>query len=160
MAVSAEDRFSILELLAQYNWSIDNRLPNAADTWADVFTPDGQFTVWIDPAIGVPAGADGGVKQSVSVSGRDQLRAYAEKAQQARARSGFHYVDNVMISGDGERATLQCYLRSVLAQTDAENERVMGNGYYRDELRKVDGEWKFERRDLFVSLATAKRVAV
>jgi hypothetical protein len=166
MALSADDRFSILELLAKYNWAIDNRVPDAADAWADVFVPDGQFKVWVDPGIGVPANDDpqsvGGSARvnpepSVSVAGRSELRAYAERAQQARARAGFHYVDNVIISGVGDRAEMRCYLRSVLAQTENDAEQVMGNGYYRDQLRKVDGQWRFESRNLFVSLAAALR---
>jgi hypothetical protein len=159
----------ILELLATYNWAIDNRLPMAADAWADVFAPDGRFKVWVDPGIGVPAddnpqSAGGSARvvadPLVSLSGRAELRAYAERAQQARPRAGFHYVDNVIITGDSERADMRCYLRSVLAETEDDSERVMGNGYYRDHLCKIDGQWRFESRNLFVSLSAAQKGVV
>jgi hypothetical protein len=154
MVKTAEDRLAILDLLSRYNWAIDGRLEDAAAAWADLFVDTGCFRVRADPTIGVGAGAgpvdDGACRILTEVRGRSALRAYAERVQAVRPRAGFHHVDNVLVDGDAERARITCYLRSVLAAADGASEEVRGNGYYRDELRKVDGEWRFESRELFV----------
>jgi hypothetical protein len=155
MPLGADDRFSILELLSRYNWSIDGRLERAAEVWAETFIESGCFRIWSDPAIGVlrrdPNPVVEGAPQILTeVCGRAELRAYAEKVQAARPRSGFHHVDNIVINGDGDRAEMMCYLRSVLAESEGACEEVKGNGYYRDEIQRVAGEWRFATRNLFV----------
>lgn len=163
MAVTADDYIGIHQLLARYNWAIDTRLLEAPTAWSQVFTTDGHFRIWVDPAIGTSArGTHPSESETpiVSLSGQAQLRSYAERVQAARERAGFHWNTNIIISTYGPEATMSCYMRSVLALTDDEPERVVGNGYYHDTLRKVEGEWRFATRDLHIGPGSGGRVKV
>ena len=71
-----------------------------------------------------------------TVTGTDALIAYAEtsyRITQGRAR---HWNANTVIEGDGETATMRCYMLNLTAGAG----KVAGTtGIYEDRLRKVDG---------------------
>ena len=106
----------------RYNHAIDF---GRFDEWADTFTEDGRF----EGPMGSPAG-------------RDQLRQFAADVcrQLPDAR---HWVNNVVIEGDGAATTLSCYLDVRRVEGGA---RTVLTGVYCDTLRKVDGGWKFTHR--------------
>ena len=121
MPLSTEDRLEIMDLAARYNHAIDF---GDAGAWAATFTADGSFEM--------PGRA---------LSGAAELEAFAK--QFAETQSGTrHWTNNLLIEGDGDRATLRCYL---CLQKNGSGEPVT-TGFYTDELRKVDGHWRFAAR--------------
>jgi hypothetical protein len=58
----------------------------------------------------------------------------------------FHpFVHNHVIELDGDRASGVCYLD---LRAITEGRSVMGSGFYRDRYARVEGDWKFESREL------------
>ena len=52
-----------------------------------------------------------------------------------------------VIDGDGDSATHTCYLNLVQSK---EAGKTLAMGLYRDELKKIDGAWKFTRREVTI----------
>jgi uncharacterized protein (TIGR02246 family) len=129
----------IRQLLGRYNLAID--LGDAAG-WAACFTPDGVFE-----CTGLPDGSPLGGRHE----GAEALVAYATthyaKAK-ARAR---HWNANLVIDGDGETATMTCYLLAL----SVGGALVGSTGIYRDRLRKVDGSWSFTERHIAIDAPRA-----
>jgi hypothetical protein len=163
MPLTADDRLAIMETLARYNQAIDGFLPDAADVWADCFTNNGTFrAVTRSGATArdrMPEGMLRAAKPSdseltdpnalISLQGREQLRTFAAAALATHAdrqQPGYHWISNVLIEGDGEQATMTCYLRVMAGKTASLAEAATSTGFYRDQLIKADGEWKFESR--------------
>jgi ketosteroid isomerase-like protein len=120
----------IRRLLARYNLAIDL---GDAEGWVACFTDDGVFrcTGLADDS---PLGG--------TYRGRDELAAYARThygIMRGRAR---HWNANLLIEGDGDDATMTCYL---LALTTGSSVRG-STGIYRDRLRRRDGAWLFAER--------------
>jgi len=163
MALTEEDRLAIINRLSRYNTAIDDLLPDAADAWADCFTEDGTFRAVTRS--GATAGdrftgdylakaMPGDSSQTdpdalISLRGRQQLRAFALASHAAHANGvqpGYHWVSNPLIEGDADQATMSCYLRVVAGKTKELDESTTATGLYRDHLRKIDGQWKFQSR--------------
>lgn len=163
MALSAEDRLAIMETLSRYNHAIDDLLPDAARAWADCFTDDGVFRAVCRSGATAHDRLSESMRQAakpadsehtdpealISLRGREQLCAFAAAAHAAhadRGQPGYHWVSNILIEGDGDRAALTCYLRVMAGKTSELDEAATATGFYRDRLRKVGGRWKFESR--------------
>jgi uncharacterized protein (TIGR02246 family) len=125
MALSAEDRVEIMQLVARYNQAADAR-DSAA--WADTFTEDGVFI------------KDG----RPEVKGRSAL---AKNIRDLPPTNSRHWTLNLVIDGDEDRASMQADFALL-----CEN-RIEYTGRYANSLRKVDGRWKFERRELKTNAA-------
>ena len=125
--LTTEDRLDILDLLARYNYAIDD---GDAETWAACFTEDGEF-----------------------VSPADQLKGAAELTQFASrpSRGTLHYTTNEIITGDGDEAAMRCYLE--LVNASGAKPEILFCGRYEDELAKTPAGWRFKKRT--VSLATS-----
>ena len=54
-----------------------------------------------------------------------------------------HFVSNPVIEGDGDQATMKLYVE---VKNLADEAKPLLVGCYHDELRRVDGRWKFARR--------------
>ncbi len=119
MPLSLEDRFAIQDLVARYNTAIDS---GDAETWASMFTPDGTFE------------SGGRVHQ-----GTDALTTFARGFAERLAGSR-HWNNNMIVEGDGDEATLRCYLLLMRAG------QVVTSAQYQDTLRRVDGQWRFASR--------------
>jgi uncharacterized protein (TIGR02246 family) len=119
-ALSAQDRVEMTQLVARYNHAAD---AGDAEAFADTFTPDGVFK------------KDG----APEVVGRDALVAMVRARVPGNAR---HWTLNLVIDGEGERATMLADFALL-----REN-RIELSGRYRNELVKLDGAWKFARREL------------
>ena len=126
MALSAEDKMEILDLLARYSRAIDR---GDAEGWAATFTEDGFFE-----ALGTPSG---GVAR-----GPAELRDFIMRRDPA-GRPVRHWAGNVVIEGDGDSATLRAYGQIIHV---GEEGRVEVTGIYHDTLLRVGGEWKFSQR--------------
>ena len=124
MALSVEDRLEILELAARYSHAFDY---GDTDAFVETFTQDGVVTNGQD-----------------TLSGAEELRAFAAKHAQG-SLNGRHWTCNHVIDGDGESATHSSYLMIVRMN---ETPIIGATGIYRDSLKKVDGEWRFVRREI------------
>ena len=123
--LSAEDRLAIMDLSARYCHATDS---HNAEAWADTFTADG--------AIEAPQGTS---------QGRDALMQFAAGVNGAMPKVR-HHVSNLVISGDGDSATMSSYLN--LINTDG-NATVF-TATYEDQIARVDGEWKFAHRKIVI----------
>lgn len=113
-----QDREEIRALLARYNHAID---AHRSEEWVGLFTDDGVFD------------SGGRVLQ-----GAAQLRAFADSVPPGLR----HVVANELVDVRGDEATVSAYL-FILAGTPRS---VVTVGVYDDEVRRVDGRWRFARR--------------
>jgi hypothetical protein len=120
MALSAEDRVEMMQLVARYNHAADAR---DAEAWAQTFSEDGVFQK----------------DETVEARGHAALVRVVSERPPSHAR---HWTLNFVIEGDGDRATM-------LADFALLNEnRIEFTGRYVSSLIKENGSWKFERRHL------------
>lgn len=124
MPLSLADRLDIHDLLARYNHAIDS---GDAATWAATFLADGTFT-------------SGGRTRT----GTAELEAFATDFA-ARMPGSRHWNNNVVIEGDGDQATMSCYLQ-LLKTGNGEPATLVTTAKYEDTLRRVDGGWRFTSR--------------
>lgn len=122
MALSVGDKVEIQELVARYNQAVDF---GNYDDWVDTFTKDGVFE-----------GSRG------TFRGHEELKQFTAQRDSARLTIR-HWVNNIVIEGDGDIATLVCFLNDI---DIAQNGRSVMTGIYKDSLKKVDGVWKFSHR--------------
>lgn len=122
-----DDYEAIRQLVARYNVAFDEiDVPG----WLDCWTSDGFF--------------------ERSNAGR----AYEGTEQLTELLSTFnikgrHVTTDFQIDVQGDTATMSCYLTYL----DRANHHALAMfGVYADELRKVDGKWKFSSRRLEVDL--------
>lgn len=122
-----EDYEEIRQLVARYNVAFD---VIDVDGWVDCFTEDGFF--------------------ERSNAGRS----YKGREQLAELISGFdikgrHVTTDFQIHVVGDTAKMSSYLTYL---DRANHHAIAMFGVYADELKKVDGEWKFVSRRLEVDL--------
>jgi uncharacterized protein (TIGR02246 family) len=126
-ALSLDDRFGINDLFVRYTCALD---AGDAETVIDCFAEDGTL---VSPAVG-------------EHKGRAAITAFAHRF--ARFQGGGsqlrHVISNLMMAVDGDRAHATCYL-TVFLTKDGKS-RLLAPGRYDCELRKVDGQWRFQRR--------------
>ncbi len=140
MSLQAHDYEEIRQLLARYNFAIDF---GHIDDWVETFVPEGKFS-----CVGLPEDAPlGGTHE-----GKDALRSYAEShfgVNQGRAR---HWNWNLVIEGNGDTATMQCYLNAYSAG-QGESALFRVTGVYRDRLSRTESGWKFVEREVTIDPA-------
>jgi 3-phenylpropionate/cinnamic acid dioxygenase small subunit len=127
---SAEDREQIRELYARYALYVD---ASRFEDWVNCFTEDGIFE---SSSFGKHAG-------------RDALRkfcaAYKESWAGAQVR---HMMVNVSFDIHGDHAHGCCNL--IYFHIKNGKTELAAVGGYKDELRKVNGEWRFAHRQVYV----------
>jgi hypothetical protein len=128
--LSAEDRLAIGELLAAYCSAIDL---GRWETLPELFTDDCRLDF----------GATMGVHE-----GREGLRAFADALRSAGIRMR-HYVTNVVVSGDGDRARAECYVLAFVGEPGSLSQTT---GRYEDELVKRGGRWAIRVRRAVIEL--------
>lgn len=122
--MTIEDNEQIRELFARYCHYVDAA---NADKWADLFVDKGALIL----NMGGPP-----------IEGRAAIRSFASALS---AGTGLHLSANPVISVTGDDATAESYV-VVIGGGDDPQLRI--GGRYQDQLRRVDGEWKFVRREL------------
>ena len=128
MALTAADKIEIHELVARYNRAIDT---GQAEDWAATFIADGEFE-------GV-VGHYKGTAELVAF-----VREYSSNPKYAEFRVGQHWVNNLIIDGDENEATLFCHQLMIRPGAGAAEINLMG--WYDDRLRKENGAWRFVKR--------------
>jgi ketosteroid isomerase-like protein len=124
MGLSAEDRTEIDQLMARYNFAIDE---GDADGVVSCFTADGEF---FNKDETLARGHDGLRAYISTLGGRGQMR---------------HVTTSALPEGDGDTATCRAYC-TVLSTTPEDGHGIVAKGVYHDDLRRVDGRWQFSLR--------------
>ncbi len=127
---SMEDREQIRELYARYALTIDE---GRFEDWVNCFTADGVFE---SPLFGTHAGHEALRKFCAS---------YKESWGGAQVR---HIIANVSIDIEGDRGRGICNL--IYLPIEGGHPELVLVGGYRDELRKVAGNWLFAHRKVWV----------
>lgn len=137
MALPADDLMAIYKLMADYNHLVD---AGRGDDWADLFVEGGS----LDTGMGM-----------VIEGGRDALAEFAASVP-TLVPGARHVVSNISIDGDGSTATGSAYLQMWATAADASQAKLVITGVYRDELRKVDGSWRFVKRVMTADQGTPR----
>ena len=125
MALTGDDRLEIQDLVARYCHAVDD---GDGPAFAATFTEAGVLD----------AGA-------LVVEGRPALARFAEGLPRSR-RAPRHVATNLVIEGDGARATVRAYVQMYALEGDPPRQELVASGRYADELVKRDDRWLFERR--------------
>jgi uncharacterized protein (TIGR02246 family) len=125
--LSIEDRFAVSDLFVRYTCALD---AGDVDTLVNCFTEDGALE---SPAVG-------------RYAGHAAIRAFAERFARFRQNGSQlrHVISNLVTQVDGDRGHATCYL-TVFLTKDGKS-RLLAPGRYECELRKADGDWRFQRR--------------
>jgi 3-phenylpropionate/cinnamic acid dioxygenase small subunit len=124
MSLNCQDKMEIQELVVRYANAMDS---GKFDEWLETWADDG---VW-EGGLGVYKG-----KSALATLPTDLG---------ARIQSKRHLMSNFVISESGEQAISQCYIVVVEREISTS---IVATGVYFDTLRKVDGSWKFVRRNV------------
>lgn len=136
----ARDRSEIEDLQARYLFALDWQEP---ETYASTFTEDGVL-VW---AGGTVTGRPAIIKEMHEAREVD-ARAAAGMAPVRPARRR-HFISNVVLRVDGDRATGRAFWFEFNNDMRDRRPYLGAYGHYEDELRRVDGQWLFSRRQIF-----------
>lgn len=126
--LTAADRLDIIELIAVYSRCIDEP---RFDDLVGLFAPDGAIDCG---PLGQYQGAEG-VAQFAGV-----LKSVGQMMR--------HYTSNVIIRGDGTRATAQVYVLALVGPGPGKLNTT--TGFYEDEFVKRDGRWLFQSRKVLL----------
>jgi uncharacterized protein (TIGR02246 family) len=127
MPLPVEDILAIHDLVARYCHACDS---GDGEAYADVFTEDGIMAA----------------PPSLEAKGREELAMVAISAAQGNVAPR-HLVSSLLIDGEGDRATLRAYCEFVAIVGESRSHQVLSSGIYHDDLVKVNGQWKFARRN-------------
>lgn len=116
------DQLAIRELVARYNYAIDEGRP---EEWVATFVPDGTFE---STALG-------------SHTGADALLAFA--TGYIAAVNGRHCTTDFVVDVEGDTARSRCYL---IAVNNAAAPIVSTTAVYDDVLRRTADGWRFVHR--------------
>ena len=129
-AATIQEWFDINNVFIRYATSLD-----AGDVEAvvDCFTVDASLS---SPVLGVFRGHEG-------------IRDFAERTACLKREEGVqfrHVVSNLVVDVTGDTARATCYLLDF--RTRDGKTQLLSPGEYSCTLRKTDGRWRFERRDV------------
>jgi hypothetical protein len=131
------DRLEIRELVDAYAHCADRRL---ADEQKSLFTEDTHFVVYMNGQ---------GTEPSQVLDGREALTPVFDDLN--RYQATMHFNGQSTISLDGDRATGEshCIAHHLFTQ-DGERKLMVAWLRYGDTFAKVDGDWLFAERNLYV----------
>jgi hypothetical protein len=121
-AQRVEDQLAIRELVARYNYAIDEGRP---EEWVATFVPDGTFE---SSALG-------------KHTGPEALLTFAKGY--IAAVTGRHCTSDFVIDIDGDEARSRCYL---IAVNNAAAPIISATAVYEDVLRRTPDGWRFVHR--------------
>ena len=129
---SAEDRFAISDLLSRMAYFYDE---DHLDDLAASFAPDAVMSMQI-------AGGD----MVGPFEGRDRIMELYRGAKASQTEVRRHDITNIMFDASGDTLAVTSYL-TLFATENAET-KLLTTGVYRDQVGRVDGEWKITRRHI------------
>lgn len=134
MTGDADERLALRALVDSYAQTVDAR---EADRFAGLFAADGELVVF-EPEEDEP---------SISWRGPDELREVMRLL--SSYSTTFHLMANHTCEVDGDSATGEVYcLAHHLTEEGSEADNTLMVIRYRDRYTKVDGAWRFKRRDV------------
>ncbi|MBO9668971.1 MAG: nuclear transport factor 2 family protein [Sphingobium sp.] len=140
MVSYAEDRAAIEQLEAEYLFAMDW---GDAESYANCFAPDGVLEWARGRAVG-PAE----IREEVGRFKALIAQVYGTDGQGRPVRLR-HFITNQVLYIHGDTAKGRAYWFE-FANNSPDGMPVAGSyGHYEDDLRKVDGQWKFVRRHIF-----------
>lgn len=117
-----EDYLEIRELTARYNVTFDS---GDVEGWLECFTDDMVFVLnGKEVGRGIPA-----------------MREFCHKMQ--RTLKVRHFTTDAIIRVEGNTATQDAYLMVIDV---SKGSQFKSSGAYADQLRRVNGQWKFSKR--------------
>lgn len=125
MTLTADDIVAIQQLTAAYCHHMDD---GNGEGVASLFVDDGVLEI-----VGL-----------VRSAGRDEIIANSSVFPQVMP-GGRHIVQNVLVEGDGDTATVRAYLSNVVA---GDTPTAVQTGRYHDEVVRTDQGWRFRHRTL------------
>jgi len=138
MALSAEDRLAVYELLSRYIYVIDG--DRNEEKFFDLFTDDAVFEG--------PSGRFGG---------HAEIQNWLSSSSSRRIAGYRHLTSNIFVDGDGNEAELHATFTTVITafdgndvDTNPSHTRLYQAGSYDCEARKVDGVWRLSKRTVKV----------
>jgi ketosteroid isomerase-like protein len=140
----AGDQWEIRQLVERYAAAADHA---DGETAAALFTEDGEFAVWLDPTR----------DESRSMRGHTEIAAAVSSISSYRATH--HTIASCVASIDGDRASgeTRCVAHHVETAGSDLRDRVLYIRY--DEaFARVEGRWRFTRRDLRVQWVSIQPV--
>jgi hypothetical protein len=136
----ARARSEIEDLQARYMFALDFHDP---ELYASTFTEDGVL-VWFG---GTVSGRKAIVEEMTEAREVDRKVAAGLAPQRPPQRR--HFITNVVLKIDGDRATGRAYWFEYNNDMRDRRPYLGAYGHYEDELRKVNGRWLFSRRQIF-----------
>jgi len=124
MPLNYQDKMEIQELAVKYANAMDS---GNSDEWLQTWAEDG---VW-EGGLGVYEGKAALARVLVDLG--------------ARIQNKRHLMTNFVISDSNDQAIMQCYIVVVEREVST---AIVATGMYFDSLKKVDGIWKFARRNV------------
>ena len=118
-----EDKLDIRELVARYNYAIDEERP---EEWVATFVPEGTFE---STALGAHSGAD-----ALLEFAKGYIAAF----------EGRHVTSDFLVTVDGDEATARCFLIAVNAKTAPPS--ILTTAVYDDVLQRTPDGWRFVHR--------------
>jgi hypothetical protein len=138
------DRLAIRELVDAYAHCADRRDGGGQKS---LFTQDTHFVVYMDGQ---------GTEPTQVLDGREALTPVFEALNNYRAT--MHFNGQSTIALDGDRATGESYcIAHHLFTDDGERKLMVAWLRYGDTFAKVDGNWLFAERNLFVDWTETRR---
>jgi len=129
------DAEAIRGLLSDYGRLLDQRDYGA---WAALFAPEGE---WV------------GGEAYGTIAGREELAGFAIREFMATPPC-VHMLGNMKIAVEGEQA--DAWSRWMLVEQGDRALRVALAGHYSDRLVKLEGGWRFLRREVTLDLPAAR----
>ncbi len=132
----AQDRAEIEDLMARYLFALDY---NDFDTFETMFTKDAEFDYARGTSVGIESIMETvrGFKKHIGTVYKD------EDGNPAVLR---HVLAQTVIRVEGDEAWTTAFWYEMANDGPGKKPKMGTFGIYEDELRRVDGEWKFSRR--------------
>ena len=135
MGLPIEDQLKLQRLYAEYVQHFDR---GDRDRWLDLFTEDILYRV-------VPTRDTGEWADPIDLVGRQALSEYWEYRKDMYVHGARHFSTDLIVDGDGDRATGS--VNSMVVLTDPAGPTFRVTGYIDDELRRdATGTWRFAVR--------------
>lgn len=130
-----EDRMTIRELMETYAHGVMNR---DAEIWGSVWAEDAYWALPEYPDLG---GFDG--KPAIVAGWVESMKHYGLANN---TRPMVYVMTPGAIEVDGDRATAVAYTSEIYDDPQS-GATIRARGRYDDELRRIDGQWLFTRRE-------------
>ncbi|MEI9850503.1 MAG: nuclear transport factor 2 family protein [Sphingomonas sp.] len=147
-----EDRAEIENLMTRYLFALDGRDP---ETYAATFAPDGSVVFVRGEIKGREALAEM-VRNLERIGGfTGEERSFPGSAKAPPVVR--HMVTSTMIEVDGDKAKAYSYWFQISTVNYRRTPEVLGFGHYEDDLVRIDGAWRFQRRQVFNETLDSRR---